>query len=125
MDSKVTIMFRGQELPMGTTLRVAYMVQGQHNHTPYLQIFEGLGEMLLEDQIGILWASFRCANTRYVDDMKLTRNDFQNDILDNYNLGSMMELLKQVIDGIMGNDENTDNDTKDVEAVEGNSNSLE
>jgi hypothetical protein len=117
-NENITIMFRGREFSMGTTLRVAYLVQGQHNHKPYLQIFEGLGEMVLEDQIGILWASFKCANAQYVTDSGLKRSEFQEDLLDNYNLGEMMELLKKVIGGIMGEDMDKDTAEEKVKDVD-------
>lgn len=98
----------GQEYPLATTLRVAYMVQGQHNHKPYTEVFKGIGDMTVEDQIGILYAAFCCANPG-VQDIKtgkmrpqFTRDEFQNYYLDNYNLKDLMDQLQEVIQGIMG-----------------------
>lgn len=98
----------GQEYPLATTLRVAYMVQGQHNHKPYTEVFKNIGDMTVEDQIGILYAAFCCANPG-VQDIKtgkmrpqFTREEFQNYYLDNYNLKDLMDQLQEVIKGIMG-----------------------
>ena len=110
----------GQEYPLATTLRVAYMVQGQHNHKPYTEVFKGIGDMTVEDQIGIIYAAFCCANPS-VQDIKtgkmrpqFTREEFQNYYLDNYNLKDLMDQLQEVIKGIMGT---TD---EEFEAVRGN-----
>lgn len=96
----MTIMFNGTEYSLATTLRVAYKVQGQHNHKPYTEVFQNIGNMTLEDQIGILYAAFECANpeqARFV-----TRQIFLDYYLDNYTLEQMMEQLKSVIEGITG-----------------------
>ena len=52
----------GVEYPLATTLRVAYLVQGQHNHKPYAEVFKDIGDMTIEDQIGIIYCAFKCAN---------------------------------------------------------------
>ena len=56
--------------------------------------------MTLEDQVGILYEAFWCANptarTRY------TRQQFLEEYLDRYNVKQMMLQLKTVIQGIMG-----------------------
>ena len=31
----------GRDVDLATTLRVAYQVQGQHNHKPYAEVFQG------------------------------------------------------------------------------------
>lgn len=118
----------GQEYPLATTLRVAYMVQGQHNHKPYTEVFKNIGDMTVEDQIGILYAAFCCANPG-VQDIKtgkmrpqFTREEFQNYYLDNYNLKDLMDQLQGVIKGIMGTTDeefevardNTSDEDKDV-----------
>lgn len=125
--NNVTMTFRGHEHPMSTTLRVAYEVQGQHNHKPYTQVFEGMGGMPIEDQIGILWASFKCANKDYVKEAGITKQDFTEEYLDTCNLKDLMELLEKVVGGIMGedltskkNEKATEPQDVDVNKEEGN-----
>jgi hypothetical protein len=98
----VTVQINGVEYPLATTLRVAYKVQGQHNHKPYTEVFKSIGEMHLEDQIGILYAAFECANPSAVFVVK--RQDFLESYLDTYNLKIMMKHIQEVIKGIMGED---------------------
>lgn len=98
----LTVKINGIEYPLATTLRVAYKIQGQHNHKSYTEIFKTIGEMNLEDQIGILYAAFECANPTEI--FKIKRDDFLNAYLDNYNLKIMMDHIQAVIRGIMGED---------------------
>jgi hypothetical protein len=98
----LNVKINGVEYPLATTLRVAYKVQGQHNHKPYTEVFRAIGEMHLEDQIGILYASFECANPSEV--FKIKRQDFLDSYLDTYNLKTMMGHIQEVIKGIMGED---------------------
>ena len=90
------------EYPLASTLRVAYKVQGQHNHKPYTEVFKSIGEMHLEDQIGILYAAFECANP--TETGKIKRQDFLDSYLDTYNIKAMMYHIQEVIKGIMGED---------------------
>ena len=92
----------GREFEMSTTLRVAYEVQGQHNHKPYAEIFKDMGEAPVEDQIGVIYASFLCANREYAKDQGITRKVFTEAYLDTYNLKALMDHLKELIDGIFG-----------------------
>ena len=96
----LNIKIKGKTYPLATTLRVAYEIQGQHNHAPYAEVFKGLAEMTLEDQVGIVYASFKCANPEVAKDM--TRGDFLNYCLDNLNLKELMNQLKEIVAGIMG-----------------------
>lgn len=107
------------EYPLATTLRVAYKVQGQHNHKPYTEVFKSIGDMHLEDQIGILYAAFECANPSEVH--KIKREDFLNAYLDTYNLKIMMDHIQGVIKGIMGEDffETKDEETSGATSAEG------
>jgi hypothetical protein len=98
----LNVKINGVEYPLATTLRVAYKIQGQHNHKPYTEVFRAIGEMHLEDQIGILYASFECANPSEV--FKIKRQDFLDAYLDTYNLKIMMDQIQEVIKGIMGED---------------------
>lgn len=98
----LTITIRGNEYELATTLRVAYNIQGQHNHRSYIEIFEDIDKMTLEQQIGIVYASFQAANP---DSSKLIKqSDFLNEFLDNCNLTELMKYVKDIIAGIMGKD---------------------
>lgn len=96
----LTTIITGTEYPLSTTLRVAYKVQGQHNHKPYTEVFKGMGDMTLEQQINILYASFQCANPEQAK--FITAQSFLDYYLDNYNLKIVMDQLQAVIEGIMG-----------------------
>lgn len=96
----MTAVINGVEYELATTLRVAYRVQGQHNHKAYSKVFSELGDMTLEDQIGILYAAFQVGNPM----SKMTREEFLNYYLDTYNLKIMMDQVREVIQGIMGVD---------------------
>ena len=97
----MTFTMNGKEYPMAATLRVAYKVQGQHNHKSYSKVFAEIGDMTLEDQIGILYASFQVANP----EVNLTQQQFLNFYLDTANLKVLMDQVKEVIQGIMGTEE--------------------
>ena len=105
----MTTTINGTEYSLSTTLRVAYKVQGQHNHKPYTEVFQGLGDMTLEQQINILYASFQCANPEAAKE--ITSQKFLDYYLDNYNLKIVMDQLQAVVKGIMGTeDEDEDAD---------------
>lgn len=106
----LTVKIHGEEYPLASTLRVAYKIQGQHNHKPYTEVFKGIGDMTLEDQIGILYAAFECANPTEVHVIK--RQTFLDSYLDTYNLKHMMDHIQAVIKGIMGEDFFEENDTE-------------
>lgn len=92
----------GRDVDLATTLRVAYQVQGQHNHKPYAEVFQGIGEMGVEQQIDILYAAFECANP--ILKQEITKQKFRDYYLDNYNLKDLMSQLQEVVKGIMGED---------------------
>lgn len=105
----VSTIINGSEYPLSTTLRVAYKVQGQHNHKPYTEVFKGLGDMPLEQQIDILYAAFQCANP---DEAKfITQQKFLDYYLDNYTLATVMHQLEDVVKGIMGTDNSTEEES--------------
>ena len=96
----MTIIINNTEYELATTLRVAYKLQGQHNHKAYSKIFEEFGDMTLEQQIGILYAAFEVANPEQAK--FITRQQFQDYYLDHYNLKEMMDQVQTVIEGITG-----------------------
>lgn len=89
-----------QEYALSNKLRVAYRVQGQHDHKPYTEVFSGVGDMPIEDQIGIIYESFWCANPEVRD--KISRQQFLEEYLDKYDVKTLMEQLREIIQGIMG-----------------------
>ena len=106
----MTITIKGREYPLATTLRVAYMVQGQHNHKPYAEVFKNLGDMFVEEQIGIIYCSFKCANPEAA--LAMPQKEFTDYCLDNMNLKELLKQLETLVKGIMGEEEE---DTKKVE----------
>lgn len=98
----MTIIINQQEFPLATSLRVAYVVQGMNNHQAYTKVFERMGDMTLEEQIGILYAAFKVANPEQAQ--FITQANFLNSYLDTYNLSDLMNQLKELIGAIMGTD---------------------
>lgn len=102
----------GTEYELATTLRVAYKVQGQHNHKPYAEVFKGLNEMVLEDQIRIIYASFQCANKEVAEKLKFA--DFLEYYLDHYNLKEVMDQLQYIVKGILGESSESEEEVPEV-----------
>lgn len=98
----VKTIINGNEYELSTRLRVAYRVQGCHNHKPYADVFKSIGEMSLEDQIEIIFESYKDANPNVIPNM--SKQDFLNYYLDNFKLKQVMEQLQAIIKGIMGED---------------------
>ena len=104
----------GVEYPLATTLRVAYLVQGQHNHKPYAEVFKDIGDMTIEDQIGIIYCAFKCANADST--VVIPKQSFIDYYLDNFTLREVLGQLQEIVKGIMGEDLTEE----DVPANEGN-----
>lgn len=94
----LVVSIKGVDYPLAATLRVAYKVQGQHNHKAYSKVFSEIGDMVLEDQIGILYCSFQCANPG----VQMSQQEFLNHYLDNCTLKEVMNQVKEVVQGITG-----------------------
>ena len=116
------IKINDKEFPLATNLRVAYKVQGQHNHKPYTAVFQSIGDMAIEEQIDIIYAAFTVANPDMA--LTMTQKNFLNYCLDNFNLREVMGMLTGVIKGITGKDEESedgeDNESSDDANDEGN-----
>lgn len=111
--NNLTITINDREFPLSTTLRVAFVIQGQHGHKSYIDIFQKMGEMTVEQQIGILWASFQVANPE--EAKTITQTGFQNYCLDHMNLKDLMDRLQAVSEAMMGKDEDKDETKAEVE----------
>ena len=112
----VTTTINGVEYELATTLRVAYKVQGQHNHKPYSKVFSDIGDMCIEDQIGILYCAFQVGNPT----ANMTKQSFVDYYLDHMNLKEIMAQLKQVIQEITGFEDNEQIEPQEAASNEGN-----
>lgn len=110
----VTTNIKGVEYELATTLRVAYKVQGQHNHKPYSKVFSDIGDMCIEDQIGILHCAFQVGNP----DVLMSKQTFVDYYLDNMNLKQIMDQLKAVIQAITGFDDEQAQPAEQTESAE-------
>ena len=111
MINKPVMTLNGEKYQLATTLRVAFKIQGMHEHKPYAKVFQEIGDMGVEDQIGVIYASFIVANPD--EKFKWTTQTFQDYCLDNINVKELMELLQQIIKGIMGLDDDEDTGTEE------------
>lgn len=93
----------GTEYELASTLRVAYKIQGQHNHKPYLEIFQNIDKMPIEQQIDIIYAALECSNPQAAS--SITRLGLLNYYLDNFTLKEVMNQLQGIIKGITGADD--------------------
>lgn len=93
---KLTI--KETEYTMATSLRVAYKIQSAQGHKPYMDIFRSIGSLPIESQLKILYCSFSIANPNTFNETQ-----FIETLLDNFNLDQVMNLLGELIEGIMYN----------------------
>ena len=113
----LTTVINGTEYTLATTLRVAYMVQGENNHKPYSKVFSDLGDMCIEDQIGILYCAFKVANP----DVLMPKKTFIDFYLDNTTIKQIMDQLKVLIQAITGvTDLDDATESAGTEDVQGN-----
>ena len=110
------INIQGIEYSLANTLRVAYKVQGCNNHKPYSQVFKEVGDATLEKQIEVLFCAFQVANPN----VPMKFQTFLDHYLDNYTLRDVLAQVKEVVEGIMGKDEDEDK-TENSEDTESNS----
>lgn len=116
---KVVTIINGTEFELSTRLRVAYKVQGCHNHKPYSEVFQDIGKMTLEQQLEILFVAFQDANPEV--SLTFNKKAFQEYYLENFKLKQVMNQLQGVIKGIMGDDETPENQEDDTsEDTQGN-----
>ena len=112
----VTTTINGVEYPLATTLRVAYKVQGEHSHKAYSKVFADIGDMCIEDLIGILFCAFQVGNP----DVPMLKQTFINYYLDNMNLKQIMDQLKAVIQEITGFEDPDQTEPAQAVSSEGN-----
>ena len=115
----LTINLNGNEYPLACNLRVAYVLQNQHNHESYSSILSRVGEMPLEQQIDILYIAFQVANPETAK--TFTREMFRTYILDHdeFNAYVMLDMIKRIVSGILGKElsnEDTSSESVDVDS---------
>lgn len=96
----MVINYKGTEYELSSSLRVAYKIQGQNGHKSYTEVFRSITTMPIEQQIYILYVAFAIANPE--DAKKTTQAEFLDYFLDTYNVGQLMDMLNEVISGILG-----------------------
>ena len=102
----VTIKLNGIEYSLATNLRVAYLLQNQHNHEAYSSILSRVGEMPLEQQLDLIYVAFQVGNP---DTAKtFTKEMFRTYIFDHdeFTAAVVINLIKGIIAGILGKDIN-------------------
>jgi len=100
----VTIQINGNEYPLATNLRVAYLLQNQHNHEAYSSILSRVGDMPLEQQLDLIYVAFSVANP---DTAKtFSKEMFRTYIFDHmeFNATVIMNFIRDIIAGILGTD---------------------
>lgn len=107
-----TITIYDKEYELATNLKVAYLVQGQNNHKSYIDVFSSIDKMGIEQQVDILWASFKAANE--AETKKITRSIFHAYVMDTFDLSMLMNTIREIVSGIMGKDlyEQVENDNE-------------
>ena len=115
----LTINLNGNDYPLACNLRVAYVLQNQHNHESYSSILSRVGEMPLEQQIDILYIAFQVANPETAK--TFTREMFRTYILDHdeFNAYVMLDMIKRIVSGILGKElsnEDTSSESVDVDS---------
>ena len=118
----LTINLNGNEYPLACNLRVAYVLQNQHNHESYSSILSRVGEMPLEQQIDVVYAAFQIANPETAK--TFTREMFRTYVLDHeeLNASGILNIIKDIISGILGKklpDEVPDENASDKNAESG------
>ena len=94
--SALQITLKGEKYDLATSLRVAYKIQGQHNHKPYGDVFKEIATMVIEQQIALLFVAFNISNPSV-----MTANEFLEAVLDEHGIATIMELISLMVEGIM------------------------
>lgn len=103
----ITRTINGKDYNFATTLRVAYKVQSYNNHTSYSKVLREISDAPIEKQVEVLYAAYQIAEPEASLVMKF--NDFFNEVLDNCTTKDVMNILLDIVMGIMGPvDEDTD-----------------
>lgn len=98
------ITLNGTDYTLATNLRVAYLLQQQHNHEAYSSILSRVGEMPLEHQLDLIYTAFQVANPDVAK--TFTKEMFRCYIFDHeeFTASVIIKLIKGIIAGILGKD---------------------
>lgn len=96
-ELKMTV--KGIEVNLATTLRVAYNIQSKFGHKPYTQIFAGMHDLDINDQVKMLFEAYMVGNPK--NEANLTELDFRNEILDGVGGVELTFLLTELVNGVM------------------------
>ena len=94
----LTIKFKGEEYELSTKLRAAFEMQSKFGHKPYMEIFQDVQTMKLEEQIKMIYVSFNLMNPNICSE-----TDFRNELLDNWNLTDVTSTIAKLIEAITFN----------------------
>lgn len=110
----INLTLNGKEYTLATNLRVAYNVQGQHNHKSYMEVFQNVDNMTLEEQVGILYEAAKVGTDKSIMPNK---QDFLAEYLDapEANISTLLTTLKQIFEGILGREIKLDKNSSDSE----------
>lgn len=110
----INLTLNGKEYTLATNLRVAYNVQGQHNHKSYMEVFQNIDNMTLEEQVGILYEAAKVGTDKGI---MPNRQDFLAEYLDapEANISTLLKTLKQIFEGILGREIKLDKNSSDSE----------
>lgn len=110
----INLTLNGKEYTLATNLRVAYNVQGQHNHKSYMEVFQNIDNMTLEEQVGILYEAAKVGTDKSI---MSNRQDFLAEYLDapEANISTLLKTLKQIFEGILGREIKLDENSSDSE----------
>lgn len=110
----INLTLNGKEYTLATNLRVAYNVQGQHNHKSYMEVFQNIDNMTLEEQVGILYEAAKVGTDKSI---MPNRQDFLAEYLDapEANISTLLKTLKQIFEGILGREIKLDENSSDSE----------
>lgn len=97
----MVINVRGVDVPLVTTLRVAYEFQGKFNNKPYTEIFGQIGTMRLEDQIKLVYIAYKLGAKEEAI-TPVSEKEFLDWALDNVDLNTLMRYVQVIILGISG-----------------------
>lgn len=89
----------GKEYSCATTLRVAYELQKEFGGKPYTAVFDSLKTSTLEDQVRVLYTSFKILNPNV-----MTFREFLDTLLDAWTLKQVMDALSGIISALTGTD---------------------
>lgn len=94
------VTLNGTEYPMAANLRVAYKLQNENNHRPYLEVLGEVGGAVLEKQLDFLYLAFQVANAGTT----ITKEQFRETLLDTYEISQLMSTLKNLVGTMLGKD---------------------